>query len=321
MKKVGVAGTFNVLHKGHKALLQRAFQLGDRIVVGIAADDMTAGKRYRVPLERRLAGLREYLAQRDKDWEIEILSDWRGSAAWDEDLVALVVSESTVDNARKINEERVSKGLRELEIETTRHVLGEDCTTITSSRILEGEIDEEGRLLRPLRVGIGSENEVKVEAVRDVMGRVYDRVELFQTRVATTVGSQPWNEKILQGAEERARDSLGKNDYGVGIEAGIVVVGGDLFGTQICAIIDKEGRVTRGQSSSFMYPPEADVSIRRGTAVSEVFEDLYGVEDVGRREGAVGFLSKGALDRKGLSEQAILAAMIPRISKEIYFMR
>jgi non-canonical (house-cleaning) NTP pyrophosphatase len=35
--------------------------------------------------------------------------------------------------------------------------------------------------------------------------------------------------------------------------------------------------------------------------------------------GAIGILSKGMINRSDLAQQAVLAAMIPRISKDYYF--
>ena len=40
MTKAAVAGTFDILHDGHKALLSRAFEVGDTVVVGITSDRM-----------------------------------------------------------------------------------------------------------------------------------------------------------------------------------------------------------------------------------------------------------------------------------------
>jgi inosine/xanthosine triphosphatase len=317
--KVGVAGTFNVLHRGHRTLLNRAFELGDWIVVGITSDSLASNKRFHIPLERRMEGLKDYLSSKDKKWEIEILQDGMGSAAYDKKLGILVVSQGTVRNAERINEVRTSKGLKPLVVEEIKHVLGEDCTTITSTRVLEGEIDEDGRLLRPLRVEVGSDNPVKVEAVRNIMEEIYRKVQVQSVDVTTTVGEQPWGDKILQGAKERAKSAIGKADYGVGIEAGILEMDDGLYGIQFCAIIDKECAVTSGQSSGFRYPPEIEDKIRDGTAVSKAFDDLYGTKDVGHHEGAIGFLTKGMLNRQQLSEQAVLAAMVPRMRPDIYF--
>ncbi|MGD0056539.1 MAG: inosine/xanthosine triphosphatase [Methanomassiliicoccales archaeon] len=316
--KVGVAGTFSILHRGHRTLLDRAFQLGDWVVVGITSDSFPSKKRFHVPLEQRLEALEDYLFSLDKKWEIEILQDRMGSAAHDKELNLLVVSQGTVENAQRINEFRISKGLKPMVIEEIKHVLGEDCATITSTRVLEGEIDTDGRLLRPLRVNVGSDNPVKVEAVRRVMSELYREVEIASVCVKTTVGEQPWGENILTGARERARSAIGKADFGVGIEAGILELDDGLYGIQFCAIIDKGGIVTSGQSSGFRYPPEIEKRIRAGVAVSKAFDDFCGTKDIGHNEGAIGFLTKGILNRQQLSEQAVQAAMVPRIRPDIY---
>ncbi|MEM2081946.1 MAG: adenylyltransferase/cytidyltransferase family protein, partial [Candidatus Bathyarchaeia archaeon] len=34
-RKVAVGGTFDELHKGHKALLMKAFEIGTRVLIGL----------------------------------------------------------------------------------------------------------------------------------------------------------------------------------------------------------------------------------------------------------------------------------------------
>ena len=40
MTSVAIGGTFHVLHVGHRALLKKAFQLGDLIYIGLTTDEM-----------------------------------------------------------------------------------------------------------------------------------------------------------------------------------------------------------------------------------------------------------------------------------------
>lgn len=55
MTTVLTYGTFDLLHIGHVKLLQRAAQLGDRLIVGISSDEFNAlkGKRSLFPYEHR----------------------------------------------------------------------------------------------------------------------------------------------------------------------------------------------------------------------------------------------------------------------------
>ena len=43
-------GTFDVFHVGHLRVIERAAALGDRLVVGVSADDLNMRKKGRVPV-------------------------------------------------------------------------------------------------------------------------------------------------------------------------------------------------------------------------------------------------------------------------------
>ena len=50
MKTIITFGTFDVFHIGHLRILQRARQLGDRLIVGISSDALNMQKKGRVPV-------------------------------------------------------------------------------------------------------------------------------------------------------------------------------------------------------------------------------------------------------------------------------
>jgi len=172
----------------------------------------------------------------------------------------------------------------------------------------------------PIKVNVGTRNPVKAEAVESVFSRVYGKVEVALVEVDPGVPSEPFGEEIAQGAIRRAREALQDGDFGVGIEAGLVWnrVLRTYFDVQFCAIIDREGRLTVGHGPGFVYPPRVIEEVKGGRAVGEVMGELTGIPDIGRREGSVGYLSKGLLTRKELTEGAVLAALIPRIRPELY---
>src|SRR5207245_4669185 len=99
-------------------------------------------------------------------------------------------------------------------------VLAQDGLPIASRRIRSGVIDPNGRRLTPLRMGVGTDNPVKVRAVRRVMASLSLRARVRGVRLRTEVPEQPVGDEAPQGAINRAKAALGSGGFGVGIEAG-----------------------------------------------------------------------------------------------------
>ena len=310
---VAVAGTFDVLHDGHKALLDRSFEFGDHVMIGITSDRMASeGRRVAIPFHLRKAGLEAYLSGRS-DYDIFEIDSLYGPDEVMDNVSVLVVSEETAGNAELLNKRRVSRGLKPMEICVVPLVMADDGDKISASMIMEGVYGRSGHSKVP-DIAVGSLNPVKVEAVRSVMERIFGEVRITAVDAPSGVPPQPFEEQTHQGSLNRARAALGDHDMAVGIEAGVFEMLDGLYDIQHCSIVSSDGRETFGQGSGFRYPDCIADEVRNGLSVGDAVKKIYGDTDIGRRQGAIGLLSRGLIDRKTLTEQSILAAMIPRLS-------
>ena len=312
--KTAVAGTFNVIHDGHKALFDRAFELGTEVCVGITSDAMAAESRPDfVPLHIRRTALDAVLRTYGKPYSIFVIDDIYGPPEILDDVDILIVSPETESNGYKINEEREKRGVRPLIISIVPLILASDGHKVSARSILEGKYGTHG-YSDVLDIVVGSTNHVKVEAVRDVMEKVFGDVRVTGMNVDSGVPDQPFEEQTRQGAVNRAKAALGDHDMAVGIEAGVFEKEAGLYDIQYCAIIDRSGRITVGTGSGFMYPPAVAELVRKGQTVGEAMKAVFEQPDIGKGQGAIGYLSRGLLDRKALTEQSIIAAMVPRLN-------
>ncbi|MFB6270742.1 MAG: phosphopantetheine adenylyltransferase [Halobacterium sp.] len=147
---VALGGTFDPIHDGHRRLFERAFELGD-VTVGLTSDDLAAQTRHvdrKVrSFEERKADLEDELEafadEYDRDFEVRKLDSPTGIAT-EPQFDALVVSPETEETGKRINDIREERGHDPLDIEVVDHVRAEDGDIISSTRIVQGEIDEHG---------------------------------------------------------------------------------------------------------------------------------------------------------------------------------
>ncbi len=150
---VGVGGTFDELHKGHRALLLKAFEVGENVQIGLCTDEFARKLRKNheiAPYVERKKELISFLQKTDllNKAEIVPLPDAYGPAIDSKDLEAIVVSLETEPAARAINAVREQNGLPPLRIVAINMVPAENRIAISTTRIRHGEIDREGYLIR-----------------------------------------------------------------------------------------------------------------------------------------------------------------------------
>ena len=149
--KICVGGTFNNLHKGHKLLLKKAFEKAGKdgtVFIGISAEGLVKSKEKTKHLDIRKKELEKYLLKEGYINQAVIVPITnKYGLTLDEDFDAIVISPETEKIALQINNKRVLKGRRPLTIIRVPFVLAEDRKPISSTRINNKEIDENGNLL------------------------------------------------------------------------------------------------------------------------------------------------------------------------------
>ena len=350
-----LGGTFSILHVGHEALLRAAAQVVrapsaarssarragvPSLLIGLTSDEWMSARKLcpPVPYARREKNLRRLLSRlgllsRSCIFE---LNDEFGPAIFDCGADTLAVSCETEKTAEKINQKRRASGLSPLRVVVVPLVLAQDGFPVSSSRITAGLTNAKGRRLLPLRVAVGSSNPSKLKGVQAALRRAFPGVRLVVRGlpVSSGVHEQPVGfEKTWQGASNRARAASRRwpsADYSIGLESGLIPMGGRHYDIQFCAMFSpSDGRMTSGCSMGFPLPPKVEKMVlgakRRGPglpasflhpmcSLGDAIDSLSGEKNIGRKKGALHFLSRGLMERKEMTEQAVLCAFVERRS-------
>jgi len=149
--RVCIGGTFDILHKGHKKLIDKAFEIAGSqgsVFIGITTEEPLKQKNDVKPLDERKKSIERYLSNKEvlDQATIQPITDKYGPLL-DEDFDVIVVSPETVKTAEEINRKRKNTSKKPVEIIQIPFVLANDNKPISSSRIKKGEIDKEGNIL------------------------------------------------------------------------------------------------------------------------------------------------------------------------------
>jgi len=150
-RTIAIGGTFDVIHKGHRTLLGKAFESARKVLIGVPSDGFvkTLGKSPRRSYAERVDALRRFLAETfpRREYVIQPLNDFFGPLFFTGEVQALVVSDETAGRVDLANRLRAERGLDPVDVIVVPRVLADDGKPISTTRIRRGEIDVEGHLI------------------------------------------------------------------------------------------------------------------------------------------------------------------------------
>jgi len=136
VKKVVIGGTFDILHKGHKAFLKRAFSLG-RVTIGLTSDKMAKGIRRRKvrKFNLRKKELEKFIKENFRKKVRIIKIEDKFGPTLRENFDYIVVSPATYKTAVLINKLRGKRNKKPIKIVKIKFVLGKDGKPISATKI------------------------------------------------------------------------------------------------------------------------------------------------------------------------------------------
>ena len=177
-----------------------------------------------------------------------------------------------------------------------------------------------------MKVGIGSKNKTKVAAISEVLKDypMFDGAEIFGMEVKIDEFGHPKDlNTVVEGAIDRAKQACVRNDYGFGIEGGLMAVPHTKSGymeVACCAIYDGK-QIHLGLSQACEWPKKViDFILNKGMDGSQAmkYAGLTNHEKFGEHEGLVGVMTKGRTNRTEYNKTAIVMALMHLENPEHY---
>ncbi|MCD6381951.1 MAG: inosine/xanthosine triphosphatase [Candidatus Aenigmarchaeota archaeon] len=177
-----------------------------------------------------------------------------------------------------------------------------------------------------MKVLVGSENPVKINAVKKAFSKYFDGVEVIGIKVKSGVPDQPINEETFDGAKNRALELKKINEeknlgakFFVGIEGGIMKIYSRWFSFGAMCIVGENGGMGFGTSPLFELPEDIISELLNRVELGKVMDKITGEKDVKRKGGAIEFFTKGVMDRTELYVHGLVTALIPFINEKMFF--
>ena len=134
-----------------------------------------------------------------------------------------------------------------------------------------------------MKVGVGSTNPVKLRAAEEAFKKHFPHVQVEAVEACPAVSPQPLGfQETYLGALTRAKKAKEGNDFGVGLEAGLIespCPENPYLDVQVCVITDGK-KTSLGTGPGFQYPEKILESVMEGREIGEIFDTLAGTKNI-----------------------------------------
>jgi len=177
-----------------------------------------------------------------------------------------------------------------------------------------------------MKVGVGSKNKTKVNAVEEVLKDypLFNSAEVTGIPVQVEEFGHPKNiDETVAGAIDRAKQAWAGNDYGFGIEGGLIEVPYSKTGymeVAACAIYDGK-QLHLGLSPACEWPRQVlDGILHKGLDGSQAMKAAGITTEVklGENKGFIDIVTKGRMDRTAFNKASIVMALVHLENPEYY---
>lgn len=169
---------------------------------------------------------------------------------------------------------------------------------------------------------VGSKNPVKINCVSKAVKAFWPQAYAVGVDTDSGFSAQPESDgEMFAGALNRAQQALEKTPeaaFGVGVEGGTLDAEDGMWAYAWIAVVDRQGRIGRGQSGRFLLPEPIAELVRQGIELGEADDRFFGRSNSKQQDGAIGILSDGVVSRLDLYEPAVVFALLPFVHPEFY---
>ena len=172
------------------------------------------------------------------------------------------------------------------------------------------------------KVIIASKNPVKINCVREAFSLAMPAKSLVFEGVAVPSGvsDQPMSDdETYQGARNRAFNAANAHEgaFHVGIEGGIED-DGQIMTAFAWVVIVHQGSIGKAKTATFELPQRIAALVRAGVELGHADDQVFQRENSKQKDGAVGILTNGIIDRTEYYKQAVLLACVPFLHPALY---